>query len=403
MKGEPKNSIIRKDVDPVVHGVLIEPWEYPDADTQQLTHNIHRYSGKFIPQIAARAISLLSSPGDLIVDPYCGSGTTLLECALLNRRAIGVDLNPLAVLLAQTKVTPVGKSQLDGLFVTFKDRLAARIELDELPLFESMAQEKSGKITNDPRFVSEWYQKWFQPTVLADLIAIDQLISEVSSPELRNIALVAFSDILRKCSNAHSGYPNVMYDKGAPLKTRPIRPFLKALGRVTEMVATLSEVGASWNDVRVVHGNAAHLPIEDETVDSVISHPPYIGSIPYAEYGSLSLQWLGTDPKILDKELTGGCRQSKHVVKRFEIGYGQMLFETARVLKPNRHAFLMVGNPVVRGEVIDLGQMTIDLASQAGLKLIVRAERKGVNRRANKMGAEHLLFFRKMETDPDVT
>ena len=60
--------------------VLKESWEYTDADTQHLTHNIHRYSGKFIPQIAARAISLLTQPDELVLDPYCGSGTTLLTC-----------------------------------------------------------------------------------------------------------------------------------------------------------------------------------------------------------------------------------------------------------------------------------------------------------------------------------
>ena len=93
--------------DMIATKVLGQPWDYTDANTQFLTHNIHRYSGKFIPQIAARAISLLTQPGDLVVDPYCGSGTTLLESALLGRRAVGVDLNPLAVLITRVKTTPI--------------------------------------------------------------------------------------------------------------------------------------------------------------------------------------------------------------------------------------------------------------------------------------------------------
>ena len=72
----------------LIEAVLSEPWEYADADTQRYTHNVHRYSGKFIPQVASRAISLLTRPGELVVDPYCGSGTTLLEAALLQRKAI---------------------------------------------------------------------------------------------------------------------------------------------------------------------------------------------------------------------------------------------------------------------------------------------------------------------------
>ena len=83
------------------------------------------------------------------------------------------------------------------------------------------------------------------------------------------------------------------------------------------MVASLSSVNASWSDVHVVRGNATALPMANDSVDAVISHPPYVGSIPYAEYGALSLRWLGFDPKQLDRQLTGGRRQSREVVERF--------------------------------------------------------------------------------------
>lgn len=379
----------------VESGVLREDWEYAGADTQHLTHNIHRYSGKFIPQIASRAVELLTKPGELVVDPYSGSGTTLLECAQLRRRAVGIDLNPLAVLIAKVKTTPVPKARLDKLLLRLQKELSAVDADDELPLFESYARTKRSPFEHDARLEHEWYRKWFQPHVLPELVQIDLAVARIDEEPLRNIALVAFSDILRRSSNAHSGYPNVMFDKNAPKKDRPIRPFLKALARIAEMVTRLSSLETSWSDVRVVHGDATALPLDDSTVEAVISHPPYIGSIPYAEYGALSLQWLGADSKQLDRELTGGRRQSPDVVARFEDGYGKMLHESARVLKPGRHAFLMVGNPVVRGAVIDLAEMTLALASRAGLELVVRTERQGVNRRANKMGAEHLLFFRK--------
>src|SRR4051794_11235644 len=84
-------------------------WECVDADTRYLTHGVHRYSGKFIPQIARQVITLLTQPGDIVLDPYCGSGTTLIEAYLIGRQAIGIDMNPLAVLLARTKCTPIGK------------------------------------------------------------------------------------------------------------------------------------------------------------------------------------------------------------------------------------------------------------------------------------------------------
>jgi SAM-dependent methyltransferase len=375
--------------------VLGEGWEYVDADTQHLTHNVHRYSGKFIPQIAARAVSMLTRPGELVVDPYCGSGTTLLEAAQLQRRAVGIDLNPLAVLIAKVKTSPVLKKELEGLFLSISKELSVNHNNNDLPLFSRASDEQSDPIFCDPRLDQDWYRKWFQPHVLEELVAIDRAISRIRKENLRDVARVAFSDILRRSSNAAAGYPNVMFDKRVLQKGAPIRPFLKALERIIEMVGSLLPIETALRGVRVIHGNAMNVPLDDSSVDAVISHPPYIGSIPYAEYGALSLQWLGVEPKQLDKELTGGRRQSPDVVKRFEQGYQKMLVEAARILKPGRHAFLMVGNPVVRGQIVDLAEMTVRLSEDAGLGLVARTERRGVNRRANKMGAEHLLFFRK--------
>ena len=376
-------------------GVLSQSWEYTDSDTQYLTHNIHRYSGKFIPQIAARAISLLTQPGELVVDPYCGSGTTLLESVLLGRRAIGIDLNPLAVLIARAKTTPIQGTALKQLAFTLSNALPVRVSNGSLRLIQDQDETQFSDHEQDPRLNCSWYRKWFQPQALRDLIAIDLAISEVGGHAERTVARVAFSNILRRSSNAHSGYPNVMFDKDSPPKGPIVPLFLKTLKSNTEMVEALSKTKRSWSDVAVVQGNATALPLASGTVCAVVSHPPYIGSVPYAEYGALSLQWLGVDPKKLDRNLTGGRRQSKDVILRFEEGYRRMLCETHRVLRPGRYAFLMVGNPVVRRKVVDLAQMTLDFAKDTGFELAARTERYGINRRANNMGAEQLLFFRK--------
>jgi hypothetical protein len=185
-----------------------------------------------------------------------------------------------------------------------------------------------------------------------------------------------------------------MFDKHAPRKARPGRDFLRSLERVVALTQTLP-TSVSWSGVSTVRGDAQCLPLADESVHAVVTHPPYIGSIPYAEYGALSLKWLGHTPSELDMRLTGGKRQSKDVVNRFEAAYGAMLRESRRVLRTGRHLFVMVGSPVVRGDTVDLSQMTKRLAARAELRLVAETTRNGVNRRANKMGSEHLLFFEK--------
>lgn len=117
--------------------------------------------------------------------------------------------------------------------------------------------------------------------------------------------------------------------------------------------------------------------------------------MPYAEYGCLSLNWLGYDSKALDSELTGGRRHSTKVVDKFSADYEQYFIESYRVLKPNKYMFIMVGNPVSHGQKISLDQMSIEYAQQAGFRHVATAIRKGQNRRGNKMGEEYLIFLQK--------
>ena len=207
--------------------------------------------------------------------------------------------------------------------------------------------------------------------------------------------MLGLSNILRRVSKAATGYPNVMFDKKAEIRPRPSKIYLRELENICNQVSQLNSTSQALSTVSAIHGNATQLPFDSESIDAIVTHPPYIGSIPYAEYGSLSLKWFGYDPKELDKELTGGKRQSADVVERFRVGYHGMLKEAFRVLKKDKFIFLMVGDPVVKGLLIDLAQMTNSFALDVGFKHVVTTTRNGINRRANKMGHETLLFFQK--------
>lgn len=376
----------------VRHSVLAESWEFGDAITDDLTHNIHRYSGKFIPQIAARAIETLSKKGDTILDVFCGSGTTMLEAARLQRKAIGVDLSPLAVLISKVKTTPVEPDRLSLLKMDLANSIVA-LDASGDDLFSEPDQARL--VASNSKANEEWYRKWYGENALRELLIIDEAIGRISDDELRDVCVVSLSNILRRVSRAHSGYPNVMFDKNSVDKAQPIKLFLREVDQVCRQISELDKIKERLAGVEILHANSTQLPIDAESIDAVITHPPYIGSIPYAEYGSLSLKWLGVDPKDLDKELTGGRRQSKNVVERFSDDYKKILAESYRVLKKDKFLFVMVGNPVVKGTLVDLSAMSTELAVQAGFTSTVTTTRSGVNRRANKMGDEALLFFQK--------
>src|SRR3972149_9226291 len=90
-------------------------WSFADKtikDTSYITHGYYTYPAKFIPQLAARLIKEYSKEGDVIIDPFMGSGTTLVEAIVNNRVGIGTDINNIAYLLAKVKTTPIKTAEL---------------------------------------------------------------------------------------------------------------------------------------------------------------------------------------------------------------------------------------------------------------------------------------------------
>lgn len=380
----------------LIRSVQTIDWEFSNADTQYLTHNIHRYSGKFIPQIANTALQLLSRPGEVVFDPYLGSGTTALEAMLSGRGCVGVDLNPLAILISKVKTSVIDARTLQ----TFQRELLASIDHALTPqasLFAPRYQGSFQGFENDARYSDPWNQKWYQDHVLRQLIRIYDVIESVEDLALRQIAQVSFSDILRRSSNASSRYPNVMYDKKAKKKPLPLHSFQEAFRANIARLSSLSHMfsGRPCPGCRIALENNISLPLPSGSADAIVTHPPYIAAIPYAEYGCLSLEWLGFDSKRLDAELTGGKRQRKDVVDRFLRDYRLMFAESYRILKPGKFALYMVGNPTANGAVLDLHEKTVECAASQGFRHVCTASRRGSNRRGNQMGEEYLVFLQR--------
>jgi SAM-dependent methyltransferase len=371
-------------------------WECVTADTRYLTHEIHRYSSKFIPQMARQAIELLTSPGELVLDPMVGSGTTLVEAWLLRRKAIGIDLNPLAILIARVKTRRVNRGRLDRAVSELGAVVEAvrATEIGQQRMAETeLAKAAISAASKDARLLDPWFAKWFQPHVLRDLLIVDHAIRRIDDDRVRDVARVAFSEILRRSSNAHGGYPNVMFNRRSPRKPSPGPIFARTLRTYAERVKELEELPNS--EPNVEERDARQTALADDSIDAIVSHPPYIGSVPYAEYGLLSLRWLQVDDRELDSRLLGGKRRSPDVTERFRTMYSDVLSEANRVLRRGRVMCLVVGDPVVRGKVVDLARMTRELAAASGFVEIAFALRSGVNRRANKMSHETILFFEK--------
>ena len=184
-----------------------------NGSTTYLTHNFHTYPAKFIPQIPKSTILQFTKEGDTVLDPFCGCGTTLVEAKLLNRNSIGVDLNPIAVLVSKAKT-----NKLSDLDITIVEKILNKIKLDVTSYYDN---KKVNINYNIPEFNNR--DHWFQQNVLHELGIIKAHIQDVNKKELREFLATALSSIVVTVSNQESDTRFAAIDK----QIKPFRTFFE--------------------------------------------------------------------------------------------------------------------------------------------------------------------------------
>jgi len=255
-----------------------------------LTHGIHPYHAKYIPEVPRTFIEKYSKEGDLVLDPFAGSGTTLLEAFLLNRNSIGVDLSFLAAKISLAKISIVKPSLLQDEFVRIQNLYQA---LDEYPKVE---------------FENKSY--WYNQKTIDVLDRLFYAISTISDQRVKNIFEVIFSSILKTVSNKrkvwNNGYiadnvlPNVSYSGDA------YKVFVAKAKTVLSRLEKLYEKSKSMDNCysSVVHSNILDFNI-DEKVDLIVTSPPYPFAVDFAKYYRLSYYWFSEDVIKNAEEETG--------------------------------------------------------------------------------------------------
>ncbi len=258
-------------------------WAFTDvgrSETNYVTHGYHRYPAKFIPNLVQRLISDYTKPGDIVVDPFGGCGTTLVEAKINGRESFGFDINPVAKLISQAKITPISPITLERNFKRF----------------ENLVQ----KNYNFPNFLNnERLNYWFDGSTLEDLNRIYSSIKLLKDPEVKKLYLCTFSHILKNCSRwlMKSTKPQVDPNKKLVI---PQDTFFKHLKFVTKRNNQFFELLKNKGFLNIpsrmkIANSTKRLPLKDNTVDLIITSPPYVTSYEYADLHQLSLLWFGND------------------------------------------------------------------------------------------------------------
>lgn len=274
--------------------------------TRYSAHGLHEYRGKFNPQIVRAIGNLLQLPHDAwVLDPFCGSGTCLLECAHVGWNAVGIDLNPLGVFISNAKLEAmrVDTTVLAAHVQRLVNRLNSKVRGLDLNKPLSALGYTRLRAAEEARLPNRAYlEGWFAVSVLAQLECIEGEIRRLESSHVRSIAQVVLSDCLRIVSWQDPGDLRIRRRKD-PRQNYPLVPlFTTALAqRTAAVIRARAVIGRVRGVHRAVLGdsrqglpNTAPRPHGRMALfDCIITSPPYATALPYIDTQRLSLAFLG--------------------------------------------------------------------------------------------------------------
>jgi excisionase family DNA binding protein len=352
-----------------------QDWSFSDEPTGSLTHGIHPYPAKFPPQIPARLIEILTRPGDVVLDPFCGSGTTLVEAIRLNRAAVGTDVNPIAVLVTEAKTArldAIAEHALEGLEQTVESDVA-RERGEPLLFSEPSAICRPASPPSIPNL-----ERWFEAVAVREIGLLLRRIDALQNELAEKVARAALSAILVRVSNQDS---ETRYTaKPNPLGAGDVlTSFLRKLREVRGALIAFRDT-CRPHVARVLLVDARHLSAETAgMVDAVVTSPPYANAFDYHLYHRHRMYWLGYDPSTLRKLEIGShlnYQRQGDAIETYRRDMRSCLQSIAKILKPGGPCAFVVGDSVFFGKVVDNAAVIVDAANELGFRCLSVVERR---------------------------
>jgi SAM-dependent methyltransferase len=344
------------------------------------------------PTIARGGIAAFSAAGDLVVDPFCGSGTVLVEAMAAGRAAVGVDASPLGVAIARARTTLLGA---EG---------RTRLEAEAQGIAEvSGERARKRRRPELPAWAKGELQR-FHAHVLFELLGLRELVLATPEDDVGHALRLCLSSLLVKFMKAG---PEAPRDGEAKRIARGV-PSRMLADRAAELcrglAAVEARIPAGTPAPRVLAGDARDLgAVASGSAALVLSSPPYAGTYDYAALHDVRFTWLDL-PRADFKRAQLGARTgtSGGTARAWRESQSKWLGEAARVLRPGGHALLVVGDGVLDGHAEDAPDGVASAASPHGLEPIARASqaRPVHDARLREIFAdrprrEHLLLLRK--------
>ncbi|MFC1512620.1 DNA methyltransferase [bacterium] len=366
--------------------VPINPfWAFSDKtrkDTSYITHGYHRYPAKFIPQLVSSLLKKYCKRGDLIVDPFGGCGTTLVESKVIGNSSIGVDINPVAVLITKAKTTPIVPLKLEKAFIDLKNKMELYDNIDQIDV---------------PKH--ERIDYWFKPEEKKKLAYIFSEIAKFKDQDVRDFFYCGFSNILKNCSIwlQKSNKPTRDFEKKP---ADPFRVFYRQMNMMLrgnyKFYNLLKKHNALDSISKVYCRDARKIPVKDNSVDLIITSPPYVTSYEYADLHQLTALWFEYTKNISDfrKRFIGTSyraknqlnfnsniaedirnqllKKDKNTAEEVSIYFSEMnqvFIEMRRILKKRAKICIVIGNTGLKGVEIFNAEVFTEQLQNLGFEI----------------------------------
>ncbi len=315
---------------------------------QYLTHWIYPYKGKFHPQMIRALLNILGlKKGNIVLDPFIGSGTTAVEAKLLGIDCIGVDISPVCVVQSKVKTESV----------------------DTIDTIEKIKDNILRKIS------PSLFNQEGEPLL--------EVINSIPDEKVRNFYkmayLVAVSDNARRKRNFEQSF-----HKNLILMIKSVRDFKDVVGKLR----------LNLGETRILRGDARDLLLENESIDGIVTSPPYSIALDYVFNDAHALKVLGYDLPEIREEFVGVRGRGRERIALYNQDMEESYEEMYRVLKPKKFAAIVVGNATYMGKEVNTVEFSIECCRKIGFELVKNID-KIIFGLYNVMQKENILIFQK--------
>jgi len=376
---------IREYGDPSIATRLADAFRHAaDAPGDTLTHGFHTWAARMHPVLARELIALGKSEGT-VLDPFMGGGTVLLEARVLGHQAVGVDLNPLARVVAKVRCD-APNAEGRAVFMARAEQLAERSE--------HRVRTRQQAVARLPAVMVALYS----PHILKELTGLLEEIRKEEAVRSRDTFEAVFSSLVVKLSSKKADTSTDLVEKRLR-KGLPTELFLR---KCKELVQRWSELETALGEApaprpRLFTGDARQLPqiLEGRRVTTIVSSPPYGGTYDYQAQHALRLAWLGLDPEpFVRGEIGARSQPALDPVRRWNEELLAVLRAMRQILADDGRILLVIGDGELQREVIGAREQVRELCQYADLELVAAASVERPSMGGSPAKEEHALALR---------